>query len=80
MSVIIFDYNTRCTQDDIKRLSDIGIRMIYLVDWCHEHYLAPNIYNFDDFIQYSKWCQASDIQLFIHSPVGSPLWFDSSFF
>ncbi len=80
MRIIIFDRFHLFKENEIKRLSAIGIKEILTFDYWCENEPTKGEYNFSRLIEYERTCQKLGIKLLIMGPVVAPLWAPKEWF
>jgi len=77
---MILDYNIDFTPEVIRRLADVGIRVVYVFDYWHRHEPEPGRYDFDEIARYAETCRSAGVKMLLQTPIGSPAWMDESFY
>ncbi len=80
MRVIIFDVFHKLREEELEKLSSLGIKEILTFDCWFEHEPVKGSYNFDRLLKYEEICSKLGIKLLIMGPIIPPLWVPKEWF
>jgi len=81
MSVIVLGYNsTDYGKDDFARFAECEIEAVWYYNYWWETEPFPGKYNFDRLLEAEDLARANGVKMYVHTPVGTPLWADPSWY
>jgi Beta-galactosidase len=74
MRILAFESGQWYSREDMRRLSDAGTSVLYVLDQWNVREPRPGVYAFDGLLEYLDWATDAGLKVLVQTPTGTPIW------